>query len=99
MHDCFGKPLKPFDRVRAATKEEFEAQGHTDVHNLATLSPAEQFVFPASFDSEACNVHVVPTFTFSPVQEAGGHAIGLRLTAGTTWPHLCTARALVKLEG
>jgi hypothetical protein len=98
MHDCFGKPLKPFDRVRAATKEELEAQGHPEKSYPTTLSPAEQFVLPASFGSETCNVHVVPTFQFAPRQPAPGVCYELILTVGTSYPQLCTARTLVKVE-
>jgi hypothetical protein len=99
MHDCFGKPLKPFDRVRAATKEEFEAQGHTDVHNLATLSPAEQFFFPGSFGSDTCNGYAAASYAFSPQQAQPGGGVELHLVVIPTWPTVCTARALVKLEG
>jgi hypothetical protein len=97
MHDCFGKPLKPFDRVRAATKEELEAQGHPEASYPLILSPAEQFVLPASFGSETCNVHVVPAYQFAPRQPAPNALVEFTLTA-TAWPQLCTARALVKVE-
>ena len=96
MHDCFGKPIKPFDRVRAATKEEFEGAGHTDLHNLATLSPAEQFAFPGQMQSDTCNVYVAPTFACSPVQPSMGGVVELKLCT-PTWPQLCTSRALVVL--
>jgi len=98
MHDCFGKPIKPFDRVRAATKEELEAQGHPEASYPAILSPAEQLALPATFQSETCNVHCVPGVTTNVRQSTPGGPAEIVFTADA-WPTVCTARALVKLEG
>src|SRR6266568_2372578 len=98
MHDCFGKPLKPFDRVRAATKEELEAQGHPEAGYPASLSPAEQLVLPAYEGTQTCNVFVIPSVTAKtewPADVNGEMAISFK-TRGPTTTH--TARALVKLD-
>jgi hypothetical protein len=99
MHDCFGKPLKPFDKVRAATKEELEAQGHPEKDwGGATLSPPEQLAIPASTQSETCNVHVVPMVEAQVSQPTPGGMVEIKFLA-PSWPTLCTARTLVKIEG
>ncbi len=97
MHDCFGKPLKPFDRVRAATKEELEAQGHPEASYPLTLSPAEQFALPGQFGSDTCNVHVVPSYSFQPTSSATPGAWPELKLYVPAWPTLCTARTLVRL--
>jgi hypothetical protein len=96
MHDCFGKPLKPLDRVRGATVEEMRSQGHTD--QPAPLD-GEQLVLPAYEGTETCNVLVVPSVTCAtswPADANGELAISLK-TRGPVTTH--TARTLVKLEG
>jgi hypothetical protein len=98
MHDCFGKPLKPFDRVRAATKEELEAQGHPEASYPLILSPAEQIALPGTYGSETCNVYVAPQITFAPTPTVAGGIVEMKLQVGTVWPTICTARTLVKVE-
>jgi hypothetical protein len=98
MHDCFGKLLKPFDRVRAATKEELEAQGHPEASYPAGLSPAEQIVLPAYYGTDTCNVLVAPAIKATvgwPPNEHGEQSIAFA-TTGPVTTH--TARALVKVE-
>jgi hypothetical protein len=97
MHDCFGKPITPFCRVRAATKEELEKAGHPEAAWPATLSPAEQFALPGQFQSDTCNVHVVPSYSFSPISTPTPGAMPEVKLYVPAWPTLCTARALVRL--
>ncbi len=98
MHDCNGKLIKPFARVRVATREELEAAGHPEAACPATLSPAEQFALPATFQSETCNVQCVPGVTVNVRQSTTGGPAELSFSADA-WPTLCTARALVVVEG
>lgn len=99
MHDCFGKPLRPFDRVRAATKEELEAQGHPEAaYSVVSLSPPEQFVLPAYYGTDTCNVQVVAEVVAQagwPPDAVGAQPIVLS-TRGTVTTQ--TARALVRLD-
>lgn len=55
MHDVFGKPIRPFDRVRAATREELDAAGKKG-EPVETLSPAEKVVVTCNTSSPTCNV-------------------------------------------
>ncbi len=95
MHDCNGRPIIPFCRVRAATKEELEAKGRP-LHNQIALSPAEQFAFPGSYQSDTCNVSVTPEPSFSPGQSGLG-PVEMRMVL-PAWPQLCSGYALVRVD-
>lgn len=103
MHDCFGKPITPFCRVRAATVEELKAQGHPEASYPTTLSPAEQLALPAYEGTDTCNVTCVPNVLgkAEPTPVIDGQGFPAQLIALTTRgpATLHTARALVKLEG
>lgn len=97
MHDCFGKPIKPFDRVRAATAEELLAAGHPEASYPTVLSPAEKTALPGSHATDTCNVLLVDEVTFITVgyQTADGQ-VELRAHA-KPYPQYATARSLVVL--
>lgn len=96
MHDCFGKPLRPFDRVRAATKEELEAHGHVG-DTPEPLSPAERVVLTGLPTATACNVNLAdavswPAFVGAP----GGGGTAVFAFQGSVG--YATAYKLVRLE-
>jgi hypothetical protein len=96
MHDCFGRAITMGCRVRAATKEELEGQGHPEKEYPTTLSPVEQFALPASCQSDTCNVKCVPEFSARFAgQVPGGTALELFVSGAET---LCTARTLVRID-
>ncbi len=97
MHDCFGKPLKPFDRVRAATKEELEARDPPDRSGVETLSPPEKTIISGNPSGCTCNVILVdkvtwPAFFGSP---AGGGVSAFAFEGGFSY---ATAHKLVRLD-
>lgn len=94
MHDCFGKPLKPFDRVRAATTDELRANGHTDT--AMTLSPAEQVVVSGNTGTSTCNINLSPSVGM-PIPMIGPSGNGMAMFAFESFSYM-TARTLVKLE-
>ena len=94
MHDLNGKPLTPFDRVRAASREELDAKG---INDPPAGFDGEKIVLTGSAACQTCNVQVVdgvewPTFLQS---QTGG--IGMFPYRGSIG--YATARTLVKVEG
>lgn len=96
MHDCHGKPIVPFCRVRAATVEELSAAGHPEASYPTTLSPAEKIALPGQYQSDTCNVYLVNDVAFSPSQPLAAGMVELKLVT-SAWPQLATARSLVVL--
>ncbi len=97
MHDCFGKPIKPFDRVRAATKEELEARTPPDRSGVEAFT-GEKFILSGNTSGQTCNVQIVdelswPAFMHSP---DGGGIASFAFKGGAGY---ATAHKLVKLEG
>jgi hypothetical protein len=95
MHDCNGNPLKPFDKVRAATKEELEAAGHKDP--LAGFT-GERVMLCGTTRSDCCNVQlaheILPGAILLFGMEDGGRVeFSFRGPVG-----YATARTLVKVE-
>ena len=95
MHDCFGKPLKPFDRVRAATKEELEAQGHRDP--LAGFD-GEKVIVGGNATSDTCNCNTVDAVEWPVVVSRldGRGGVGMFPFQGGVG--YATARTLGKVE-
>lgn len=96
MHDCFGKRIKPFDRVRAATREELDTHGHTG-DPAEVLSPAERVVVSGNEAAMSCNVTLVaavrmPAFLLAP--DGGGTAM-FAFEGGVGY---ATAYKLVRLD-
>jgi len=97
MHDCFGKPIKPFDRVRAATKEELEARTPPDRSGTESLSPPEKVVISGNPGSTTCNVNLADKVTWPAFMVApGGGGIGTFAFEGGVG--YATAHKLVKLD-
>jgi hypothetical protein len=97
MHDCFGKPLKPFDRVRAATQDELDA-----AHGFRTQSRAgfdgEKVIVACNANCETCNVQIVDSVGAPIVLlgSDGGSGIAAYPFSGPI--RYATARTLVKTE-
>ncbi len=98
MHDCFGKPLKPFDRVRAATKEELEARNPPDRSGVETLSSPEKVIAGGNPAGTMCNVHLVDRVTWPAVLPRPDGAGGVALFSFEgSWGY-ATAHKLVRLD-
>lgn len=95
MHDCNGKPLKPFDRVRAATKEEFEAAGHRDP--LAGFD-GERTIIACSAGCDTCNVTLVESVGSPVLLQAHDGKTGIATFAFQGGYGYATARTLVRVD-
>lgn len=98
MHDVHGKPLKLFDRVRAATEEELKENGVTFTRETFD---GERVVAALLPQCETCGVQLVgqvgsdePIMLTSTTGKYG--TITYPFTGGAWW---ATARTLAKLEG
>lgn len=97
MHDCNGKALGLFDKVRQATKEELEAAGHGSEGTAAWI-PEEGVIVGALPGNACCEVTVASGLdcrgsTIAPDCSAGVMFIGFTKIGS------CRGLQVVKVEG
>lgn len=97
MHDCFGKSLRPFDRVRAATKEELEARTPPDPSGVEPLSPTEKIVLSGNPSSTTCNVLLADHVGWPAISSMPGPG-GIASFAFEGSVQWATAHKLVRLD-